>query len=384
MGTITRSIANNIVTGGKLDGTDGLNGTIPASNIADASLTSITSLSPSLGSAITSVSVDPPAPAEGQIWYNSSSGTLKGYQLATVNSWASGGNLPVSSPAPAGGMRNGAGAGTQTAALGFGFGLGPNTATLSYNGTSWTVPPATLNTARSYLSGCGTQTAALAVGGNAGGAVSGATESYNGTSWTSVTSLTTARGYRLGCAGTNTAAIVFGGSTSVFPTLTASAAVEAFNGTSWTNLPSMNTARSYLSGCGTQTATLAFGGTTTFTLPTVGNRVTATESYNGSSWTSVNSMNTARQSLGGVGIQTAALAFGGNSTPPGTTATGATELWNGTSWTNNPTGLATPRGAMGSAGTQTAGLGFGGYGPGNKNQTEEWTGQELQVKTVTV
>jgi hypothetical protein len=50
-----------------------------------------------------------------------------------------------------------------------------------------------------------------------------------------------------------------------------------------------------------------------------------------SSWTSVNSLNTARGAiLGGVGIQTAALAFGGFI--PGTN-TGATESWNGTSWT---------------------------------------------------
>ena len=46
--------------------------------------------------------------------------------------------------------------------------------------------------------------------------------------------------------------------------------------------------------------------------------------YNGSTWTSVNSMNTARRLLGGAGIQTAALAFGG--TPP---VTGATEEWLG-------------------------------------------------------
>ena len=47
MGTITRGIANNVVTGGKLDGTDGLSGTVSASNIANASLTNITSVSPS-------------------------------------------------------------------------------------------------------------------------------------------------------------------------------------------------------------------------------------------------------------------------------------------------------------------------------------------------
>ena len=46
--------------------------------------------------------------------------------------------------------------------------------------------------------------------------------------------------------------------------------------------------------------------------------------------------------------------------------------------------MATARGIMGSAGTANLGLGFGGYGPGNKNQTEEWTGVALQTKTITV
>jgi hypothetical protein len=37
----------------------------------------------------------------------------------------------------------------------------------------------------------------------------------------------------------------------------------------------------------------------------------ATEEYDGTSWTTGNSMNTARWLLAGAGIQTAALAFGG-------------------------------------------------------------------------
>jgi hypothetical protein len=41
---------------------------------------------------------------------------------------------------------------------------------------------------------------------------------------------------------------------------------------------------------------------------------------------------------GGAGTQTAALAFGG--LPSGAAPTTATELWNGTSWTSNPTGLS--------------------------------------------
>jgi hypothetical protein len=52
-----------------------------------------------------------------------------------------------------------------------------------------------------------------------------------------------------------------------------------------------------------------------------------------------NSLNTARRLLAGAGTQTAGLAFGGYTTA----ATGATEEYDGTSWTSNPTGLNTAR-----------------------------------------
>jgi hypothetical protein len=84
-----------------------------------------------------------------------------------------------------------------------------------------------------------------------------------------------------------------------------------------------------------QTAALAFGGQ-----PGPCNTA-ATESWNGSSWTSVNSMNTARGGLTGAGTQTLAVGFGGDNAA-GTYYTD-TELWNGTSWTTSPNSLATAR-----------------------------------------
>jgi hypothetical protein len=56
--------------------------------------------------------------------------------------------------------------------------------------------------------------------------------------------------------------------------------------------------------CGTQTAALAFGGYITASTG-------ATEEYDGNSWTNSNPLNTARPGLAGAGIQTAGLAFGG-------------------------------------------------------------------------
>ena len=75
----------------------------------------------------------------------------------------------------------------------------------------------------------------------------------------------------------------------------------------WSTSGNLNTARKYPVGAGTQTAGLAYSGNTP------GGAPGATETYNGSNWTSVNSMNTGRFQAGGAtsAPQTAALVFGG-------------------------------------------------------------------------
>jgi hypothetical protein len=144
---------------------------------------------------------------------------------------------------------------------------------------------------------------------------------------------------------------------------------NTFNGSTWSPVSSMNTARGNLIGAGTQTATLAFGG---FNPGLVA--VNNTESWNGTSWTAVNTLNTSRGGLGGAGTQTTALAFGGANTPPGTNGVSSTELWNGTSWSSAPP-MATARAYLAGCGTQTAGLAAGGYNfTATLTSTEEWTG----------
>ena len=104
----------------------------------------------------------------------------------------------------------------------------------------------------------------------------------------------------------------------------------------WTEVNDLNTARNSLTGAGTSTAAIAFGGATS---PQQQN-----ESWNGSSWTEVNDLNTGRALLGGAGTSTSGLAFGGQPN------TANTETWNGTSWTevNN---LNTARHYIGGAGS---------------------------------
>jgi hypothetical protein len=109
----------------------------------------------------------------------------------------------------------------------------------------------------------------------------------------------------------------------------------------------------------------------------------ATEEYDGSTWTtSPGSLNTTRSYLAGAGIQTAALAFGGG-TP---SVTGATEEYNGATWTSSPASLATGRTGIGNAGTQASALAFGGETPGGKTaSTEEWLGAGSPLtQTITV
>ena len=66
------------------------------------------------GRRVNVVPSNPSNPKEGEVWYNSTLGQLKGYVLGT-GAWASGGNLPQAIKA----IR---GCGLQTSALGFGGG----------------------------------------------------------------------------------------------------------------------------------------------------------------------------------------------------------------------------------------------------------------------
>jgi len=303
--------------------------------------------------------------SDGQVWYNSSTATLKSW--LPTGAWISGGSLNTA--------RLGSGsAGTQTAASMFG-GLvkvpaqSPTGATELYNGIVWTTSPATMGTARYKIAGVGTQTAALGFAGSAYPPVGptvfnkSETESFNGTAWTAGGALPTAQN-SIGGVGIQTAALAFGGSVYTPPgNTTLKNTTYNYNGTSWTTSPAtMNTARQSPGGAGTQTAALAFGGYTTA-------YSAATESYNGSAWTTVNSLNTARSFVGSAGTQTAALTFGG-SNAPGVSA--ATELWNGTTWTSNPTGLSTGRSLISGTGTQTTALGSGGETTTALASTEEW------------
>ena len=68
------------------------------------------------GTSIEVVSSDPSNPLLGQIWYNTTSQTLKGFAIGSTASWATGGNLTTA-------RKQLGGCGTQTAGLAFGGSL---------------------------------------------------------------------------------------------------------------------------------------------------------------------------------------------------------------------------------------------------------------------
>ena len=308
------------------------------------------------GKPVKFLATDPANDAEGQVWYNSTSGTFK--SVLSVGAWSSGGSLITA--------RNSIrGAGTQTSALGFGGTTtipNPQTASLSteeYNGSGW-ASSGNLNTTRVFGGGTGTQTAGLAFAGGTSGTppfapMLNSTEEYDGSTWTNVPgTMATARNLLSG-AGIQTAALAITGYTGTAVTN----ATEEYDGSTWTAGGNVGSTRYNVGAAGTQTAGLAFGGSGTSS---------ATEEYDGSSWTAGGSLNTGRNGIGGSGIQTAAIGFGGNPT------TGATELYNGSTWTTSSASLGTARYNLGSAinGTNSATLAFGGRTATIQSSTEEF------------
>ena len=324
------------------------------------------------GYTVQKLATDPTASeAAGQLWYNSDSGAFK-ISAGSAGAWASGGNMNTAR------SQEGAAGNSNTAALIFGGAL-PSAAdvTESYNGTAWTELN-DLNNARTELVGMGTQTAALAAGGSPP-ANAGYTESWDGTSWTTKNVLSRgsatpqASAYAAG-AGSTTSALFFGGDEGP----NTSALCESFNGTSWTEVGDLTTARSYMAGAGTSNdSVITFGG---YPGP-----LAVTEEWNGSAWTEVADLNTARQRdmAACQGTTTASLCFGGDASPDHLTVT---EKWDGTSWTE-VADLATGVNDSGGAGVQSSAISAGGVNapsPVGVVTTEEWDDPVYTIKTVTV
>jgi hypothetical protein len=211
----------------------------------------------------------------------------------------------------------------------------------------------------------GSPTSAFAAGGYVTPNYKNTNYLWNGTSWSDGNNINLARGYLAG-AGTAASGLIFGGfNPASSPALRAE--TEEFDGTNWTESGDLNNARGELGGTGTQTAALAFGGTP---LPTVKQK---TESYNGSTWTALNDMSRGGGAVTGWGTTGAAICAIGTGASP---AVGS-ESWDGTSWTNGPNTNHANFYRDSAGAVSTDGLIWGGYEPpgdrGTAN-TESWNG----------
>ena len=176
--------------------------------------------------------------------------------------------------------------------------------------------------------------------------------------WSSGGALNTGRN-SMGGSGSQTASVCFGG---ISPARKAQ--TETYNGTAWTEVNDMNSARSMASSGQSQTAALGFAGNVSDPSP----KCALTELWDGSSWTEVADLNIARNNTGGFGTSTAGLCVAGGVPAP----IANVEEWNGTSW-SEIADINTARNNGGTMGVvYTAGLYAGG--PPNRAVTETWNG----------
>ena len=318
------------------------------------------------GKAIKSLTSDPSPAVAGDIWYNSTSQTLKG--AVYVSAWSAGGTLGTA-------RYDLSGTGATQSAYVVAGGYSPSVSNLTekYNGTSWsasnTMPAAVFAGAM-----FGTQTAAVYASGKLAPALTSTTSEYGGTSWTAGGAVTTARQQIAAqCGGTQTAGIIFGG---YLGPPGGSAATEEYDGTSWTaQSGALNLARWNGMGTGTQTAAVMSGSDS----PATSN----VEEWNGTSWSEVNNMPLVRyKGMVAGNSQTDYNVIGGN-TNPGAALSTTVINYDGTNWSSVPS-IATARntGAGSSQNATSQGIIAGGAAAPASNATEEFT-QGNVTKTFT-
>lgn len=329
----------------KLDVTGTVNATLFAGT--GTSVTGVTT-----ASAWLTVAGDPAAPANGDVWYNSSTDLFRGAIIGTPV-WSASGYLTTI-------RRLNAGAGSVSSAISVG---GYNSGYLSvcdvYNGSTWSSTTAyPTNILANYATGAASNTV-LAFSGSVSYNGVTACRLFDGTTWTLTGSMASGSDYG-GGAGSSTAAICIAGRDSGF---VLTARVEKYNGSTWSSTGAVNTAVQDNLSCGTSSAALSIVNTT--------NQI-----YNGSTWSSVTGPSSSRSQARAVGITTDANAIMGASNT-------STEIYNGSTWSSgSSTGLT--RYYFGAAGgSSSSALIFGGENGASPFQSsEKLTGAANKTFTV--
>jgi hypothetical protein len=316
------------------------------------------------GNNIPIVSSDPSNPITGEIWYNTTAGSLKGH-LYLAAAWSTSGTVPQI-------VRGGGSGGTQTAAWlagGLQYPGDTKNKTWTYNGSSWT---AGNNIPANYFIGgsTGPDAAGLLFDGIGSYGPGTATYEWDGTNWTSggaIPAIGPGGNSFTSGAGTQTAAFAIGGIGDPPPARVDR--VLDYNGASWTSGESTPLTTAGTASDGPTTATWIGGGD--------GGPGMSGKSfeYNGASWTASGDIGTALPqglSAQGWGPQTAAIIGGGTSSAP--TATVA-QIYDGTSWSTTASMTVKRQNnaySSQSAGTQTGWIAGGYESSGNTDATEEY------------
>ena len=134
----------------------------------------------------------------------------------------------------------------------------------------------------------------------------------------------------------------------------------------------MPTGRSHFAGAGVgiQTAALAAGGNTAAPASYTDSSV----EYGGTSWTAGGTMLTGANNGGGAGTLTDAIIFGGATAPGVPNYNAVTQGYDGTAFSTRPS-MATARVYVSGTGTSAAGIAFGGNANPYTTATEEFTGE---------
>jgi hypothetical protein len=156
---------------------------------------------------------------------------------------------------------------------------------------------------------------------------------------------------KLGGAGSQNAAIAAAGYQTTSPFY--SSATETYNGTSWTTGGALSVNRYAMALVGAPSVALIFGGE-----GSSGGAISCTEKYNGTSWSTANALLNASQTGAGAGTQNSAIAislycnFGGS---------GVSEKYNGTSWTSAANNNVYRQSLAAAGNSQNSAIAFGGY-----------------------
>ena len=185
-------------------------------------------------------------------------------------------------------------------------------------------------------------------------------------SWASGGSLPAPLGANSG-SGSTTAGFSMGGGTG--PVASYVTATNTYDGTTWTGAPAMTFSSAYAAACGTIPTTLYAGGD--------GNAPGASNTYNGTSWTSISALGFDGYQIKGAGNSANAFVAQSYYSSSGRT-------WNGSSWTTN-TAIPQHNYSTGAVGDYNDASFLGGKAVSdnsNRNDHINWNGSAWTTDTV--